>query len=138
MKPILLIFSFTLILNADICDELFVKSKKSYTEIQAIFKTNIASHEAYKRANDYIDLTSSAIASCSTSESRDAFRNTRELTANMQVISQKREGFRVSTFNELKAEAMVQAKKEAQCTKVYNNTYIRRNSDRPNILPIKN
>ena len=128
-------FLLSLNLYADSCDELFQQASTDYQQVQAIFKTNIASQEAYKRANGYIDLASSAIASCSTSESRDAFRNTRELTANLKIISRDREKFRVQTFNELKAEAMVQAKKEVQCTNVYNNTYIRR-KDRPSILPL--
>jgi len=138
MRPfILLFFFFSLYVHADSCDTLFKKASTDYAKVQALFKTNIASSEAYKRANDYIDLASSAIAECSTSKDRNAFRNSRELTANMQRVSQSREKFRVLTFNELKAEAMVQAKKEVRCTNVYNNTYIRRvKPDGPTILPI--
>jgi len=137
MKYFILVpFLLSLNLYADSCDELFQQASIDYKQVQAIFKTNIASHEAYKRANDYINLASSALASCSTSESRDAFRNARELTANLKIISQDREKFRVLTFTELKAEAVIQAKKEVQCTNIYNNTYIRRN-DEPTTLPIK-
>ena len=55
----------------------------------------------------------------------------------MKRVVPQRERFRVQTFNELKAAALVQAKKEVQCTNVYNNTYIRRNNDKPTILPTK-
>ena len=133
MRYLFTILLFTLILQADQCETLYAQSKEQSTQVDALIKSNVASHKAYEIINNYLSLASSTVAACATSDSRNAFRITRELNADMKRTSAMRENFRVQTFNELKEAALLQAKKEAQCTKVYNNNYYR---NRPSIQPI--
>lgn len=134
----LLILSF-LILNiqAQECSTLYEKTKITSKKVDALIQTNIASHKAYEIINNYLDMSASTIAECSVSDNNQAYRIIRELKADMKKVSQVRERFRVQTFNELKEAAKIQAKKEVQCTNVYNNTYIRKRPDRPTTLPIQ-
>ena len=129
MRYILTIFILTFILHADECDTFYAQSKENSNQVEALIKNNIASHKAYEIINNYLDTASLTIASCANSRSRYSFRFTREVNADMKRIASLREKFRVLTFNELKSAAMIQAKKEVQCTNVYNNTYIRREKE---------
>ena len=137
MRYILFPLLLSISLYADNCETLYAQTQTESSKVDALIKSDVASHKAYEIMNNYLDLASSTIASCANSESRNAFRITRELNANMKRVSTVREKFRVQTFNELKEAAKIQAKKEVQCTNVYNNTYIKRNVDRPSIQPIK-
>ena len=137
MRYLITISLLLLTLHADECENLYATTQSQSSQVDALIKSNVASHKAYEIINNYLDTASSTVAACANSKSRNAFRITRELNANMKRISSVREKFRVQTFNELKEAAMIQAKKEVQCTNIYNNNYIRRNNDRPSILPIK-
>jgi len=137
MRYLLILSILILGLQADQCEELYSKAKSQSSQVNALITSDIASFKAYELINDYLDLGASTVAACANSQSRNAFRITRELNADMKRVSTIRERFRVQTFNELKAAAMIQAKKEVQCTNVYNNTYIRRKHDGPSIQPIK-
>ena len=141
MKKIVILLSFLVLsLQADKCEELSNQAKKDYPKMMALIKTDIASFKAYEMTNDFLNLSTQAIAECEVSKSREAFRNQRELSINMQRVAEVRDKFKVLTFQELKAEAVAQAKKEVECVNVYNNnTSIRRRpSNGATILPIKN
>ena len=135
----LLIFLLILFTSqAQECSTLYENTKIESKKVDALLQSNIASFKAYEIINNYLDLSTSTIASCAVSKDKQAYRITRELTADMKRVSILRERFRVQTFNELKEAAMVQAKKEVQCTNVYNNTYIKRpHKDNVSIQPIK-
>jgi hypothetical protein len=123
-KFIILVLLVLSSLQADKCEEIYQKAKLEYSAIMALAKTNVASFKAYEITNNFIDLSAEGIAQCQISKS---FREQRELSINMQRASEVREKFKVLTFNELKQEALVQAKKEVECVNVYNNnTSIRR------------
>jgi len=111
------------ILHAETCQELFDKAQIENTKVQALIKSDVPSFKAYELLNGFIDLSSLEIAECSLSDEL-AFRYKKELTTNMQKAAEVREKFKVQTYEELKKEAMLQAKKEAQCVNVYNNQYI--------------
>jgi len=136
MRYLLTLLLFSSLIYADECEDLYTQTKESSKQVSALIKSNIASHKAYEIINDYLSLGSSTIAACATSESSQAFRITREVNADMKRILPVKEKFRVQTFNELKEAALVQAKKEAQGTNIYNNTYIQRNSNRPRTQPV--
>jgi len=123
MRYLLILSLLIQFLQAQQCDTLYQQSKEKASQVQALITSKIASHKAYEIINNYLNLASSTIAACANSESRNAFRITRELNADMKRVSIVRENFRVQTFNELKAAAMIQAKKEVKCTNVYNNNY---------------
>ena len=135
MRYILTTFILTLTLHADTCDTSYAQSKEKLNQVEALIKNNIASHKAYEIINNYLDTASLTIASCANSKSRYSFRFTREVSADMKRIALLREKFRVQTFNELKLAAIIQAKKEVQCTNVYNNNFIRRDKE-PRIQPV--
>ena len=135
MPYLLIIPLLILTLQADQCEILYTQAQEKSTQVDALIRSDIASHKAYEIINNYLDLASSTVAACATSESRNAFRITRELNADMKRVSLQRERFKVQTFNELKEAALIQAKKEAQCTKIYNNNYYRNDSG-PSIQPM--
>jgi len=135
MYKLLILSIFTLSLQADQCETLYNQAKIQSTQVEALETSAIASFKAYDIINDYLSLASSTVATCSTSDNRNAYRFTRELNADMKRISVLREKFRVQTFEELKAEALIQAKKEAQCVNIYNNTYIQKPKG-PSIQPV--
>jgi len=137
MRYFLTVLLLILTLHADECENHYAQTQTLSSQVDALIKSNIASYKAYEIINNYLDQASVTIAACANSESRKAFRITRELNADMRRVSAIREKFRVQTFNELKEAAKIQAKKEVQCTNIYNNTYIRRNNDGPSTQPIK-
>jgi len=138
MPYLLILFLLSLSLYADDCESLYQQSKETSVQVDSLIKSNVAAHKSYEIINHYLDLSASTLAACAISDNRNAFRITRELNADMKRVAKVRERFRVQTFNELKEAAKVQAKKEVQCTNVYNNTYIqRRKKDDVSIQPIK-
>ncbi|PHR59576.1 MAG: hypothetical protein COA44_01150 [Arcobacter sp.] len=138
MRYLLILSFLSLLVYAQDGSSSYEKINIESKKVNALIQTDIASHKAYEIINNYLDLASSTIANCSISDDTQAYRIMRELKADMKRVSPLREKFRVQTFNELKEEAMVQAKKEVQCTNVYNNTYIRRPlRDEVQTLPIK-
>lgn len=126
MKYILVLPLLLSVLYADRCQELYERTKIQFTKSDALIKSDIPSYKAYEIINNYLDLASLTIAECSLIKETYGFKIIRELNADMKRVSVQRERFRVQTFEELKQEAMIQAKKEVQCTNIYNNTYIRR------------
>jgi len=110
-------------LHAETCQELFDKAQIENIKVQILIKSDVPSFKAYQLLNDFIDLSSAAIAECALSDEL-AFRYKKELTTNMQKAAKVRNKFKVQTYEDLKKEAILQAKKEAQCVNVYNNQYI--------------
>jgi len=138
MRYILLLSLLFSVLLADRCQELYERTKIEFTKSNTLIKSNIPSHKTYEIINNYLDLASLTVAECSLIKKAYGFRIIRELNANMKRVSVQRERFRVQTFEALKKEAMIQAKKEVQCTNIYNNTYIRRpKKDEEDPKPIK-
>ena len=139
MKIIIIVSIFISLLQADACQDLYEKTKLEYKKVDALSKNSIASKKAYEIINEYLSLGSETIAACANVDGTYGFRITRELDAQMKRVSLIRDDFKVLTFNELKQEAARQAKEEAKCVNVYNNTYIRgRRNDGATILPIGN
>jgi len=124
MRYFLLYALLISILHADKCQEFYEVTKNESAKVDALIRSNIASNKAYERINNYLDLASSTIAECALTKEAHGFRITRELNADMKKVSAVRERFRVQTYEELKKAAAIQAKKEAQCTNIYNNQYI--------------
>ena len=138
MRYILFVSLLFSLLLADRCQELYERTKIESTKSDILIKGGIPSYKAYEIINSYLDLASSTVAECSLIKEVHGFRIIRELNADMKRVSVQRERFRVQTFNELKEAATVQAKKEVQCTNIYNNTYIKRpKKDDVSIQPIK-
>ncbi len=138
MQYILLLSLLFSLVHANRCQELYENTKIESVKSDALIKADTPSYKAYEIINNYLDLASLTVAECSLIKEAHGFRIIRELNADMKKVSVQRERFRVQTFNELKEEAMVQAKKEVQCTNIYNNTYIRRpKKDDVSIQPVK-
>ncbi len=120
MKLILLSVLFPYFLLAVVpektpeCMALYETANKQWVELQAIFKTKIASKVAWDKVHSYLDVATTTLAKCEPGGNLD-FRYIRELKLGMQRADKERNNYRVWTYDAMVAKA----KREGKCTIIY-------------------